>query len=130
MSILARNYNFVIFLLWCNDKHNNNFLGKISEKFRFFGFSVLNDGCEPYHKFFDTTMKLGEHIEEVSNVEHGYFVNITKWIMFLGEWSEAFSHKDTSKWFCFFPVRDIHLRFTSLNLIISAPIGHIYPILV
>ena len=46
---------------------------------------------------------------------------------FLGERSEAYSHKDTSKWFRFFPVRDIPLRFISLNVILSVPIGRIYP---
>ena len=49
---------------------------------------------------------------------------------FLGERSEAYLHKDTSKSFCFYPVRDIPLRFISLNLIFSAPIGRIYPIFV
>ena len=45
---------------------------------------------------------------------------------FLGERSEAFSHKDTSKWCRLFPVRDNHLRFKSLNLTFSAPNGRIY----
>ena len=49
---------------------------------------------------------------------------------FLGERSEACSHKDTSKMISFFPVRDIPMRFTSLKLIGSAPIGRIYPIFV
>ena len=48
--------------------------------------------------------------------------------MFLGERSEAYSHKDTSKWFRFFPVREIPLRFISLNLNFPAPIGRIHPI--
>ena len=48
---------------------------------------------------------------------------------FLGERSEAYSQKDTSKWFRFFPVRDIPLRFISLNVIFSAPISRICPIL-
>ena len=35
-----------------------------------------------------------------------------QWLVaFLGERSEAFSHKDTSKWFRFFTIRDIPLRF-------------------
>ena len=50
-------------------------------------------------------------------------------IIVLGEWSEASSHKDTSKWFRLFPVRDIPLRFISLNVFFSAPIGRIYPLL-
>ena len=50
--------------------------------------------------------------------------------VFLSEWSEAYSHKDTSKWFRFFPVCDIPLRFISLNVIFSAPIGRIHPIFV
>ena len=32
------------------------------------------------------------------------------------------------KMISFFPVRDIPLPFVSLNLIVSAPIGRIYPI--
>ena len=48
----------------------------------------------------------------------------------LGERSDAYSQKDTSKWFHFFPVRDILLRFISLNLFFSAPSGLIYPIFV
>ena len=50
--------------------------------------------------------------------------------LFLDERSEAFSHKDTSKWFHFFLVRDIPLRFISLKLIFSAPNGRIHPIFV
>ena len=48
----------------------------------------------------------------------------------LDERSEGYSHKDTSKRFRFFPVRDIPLRFNSLNLIFLAPNGRIYPIFV
>ena len=47
-------------------------------------------------------------------------------IFFLGERSETYSHKDTSKWFRFFPVHDIPLRFNSLNLFFSAPVGQIF----
>ena len=50
--------------------------------------------------------------------------------LFLGERSEAYSHKDMLKWFRFFPVRDIHLGFISFNLKFSAPIARIYPIFV
>ena len=50
--------------------------------------------------------------------------------MFLSERSGAYSHKDTSKCFRFFPVRDITLRFISLNILFSLPIGQIYPIIV
>ena len=51
-------------------------------------------------------------------------------ISFLGERSEAFSRMDASKWFRFFPVRDIPLRFISLDVIFSIPIGRIYPFFV
>ena len=72
-------------------------------------------------------------------MEHSFFTessqlklfdSIASLDSFLGEGSVAFSHKDTSKWFCFFPVRDIPLRFISLKLIFSAPIGRIHPIFV
>ena len=41
-----------------------------------------------------------------------------------------FSHKDTSKWFRFFPGHDIPLRFIFLNVIFSAHIGRIHLIFV
>ena len=46
---------------------------------------------------------------------------------FLGERSEAYSHKEKSKWFQFLTVRDISLQCISLNLSFSAPIGLIFP---
>ena len=44
-----------------------------------------------------------------------FFINETR--VFLGVRSEAYSHKDMSKWFRLFPVLDIPLRYISLNTI-------------
>ena len=50
--------------------------------------------------------------------------------MFSGERSEAYSHRDTSKWCSFFPVREIPLHLICLNLIFSAVNGQLHPIFV
>ena len=65
------------------------------------------------------------NIERQKNVTWKNMIDMS----FLGERSEAYSHKDTSKWFRFFPVRDIPLRFNTFNLIFPAPIGRIHPVL-
>ena len=51
-------------------------------------------------------------------------------VLFLDELAEAYSHKDKSKWYRFFTVRDISLQITSLSLSFSAPVGLIQPIFV
>ena len=43
----------------------------------------------------------------------------------LGEWSETYSHKDTSKWYRFFCVVNVPLRFSFLNTNCSADVGRL-----
>ena len=70
----------------------------------------------------------------VKNIIFSQFLVGAEWAdfcrYFLGKRSETYSHKDTSKLFRFFPVRDIPLRFISSNVSFSAPMGRIYPIFV
>ena len=52
------------------------------------------------------------------------------WCLFLASGAKPSRTRIRQNDFVFFPVRDIPLRFNSLNLIFSAPPGRIHPILV